>query len=89
MMIRRAATPCDGQHRAPGEYSTGHIPAAVNIPVDIIAKEPPTTDTSALIIVYCRSGMRSASAKALLDEIGYLRDVNSGGISRWTGDLEK
>ena len=73
----------------PEEYSTGHIPTAVNIPVDLIAGEPPTTDTSALIIVYCRSGMRSARAKAFLDNLGYRRVVDFGGIVRLTGDFEK
>jgi 3-mercaptopyruvate sulfurtransferase SseA len=48
--------------RTPAEYASGHIPTAVNIPNTEIAARPPTEDTSALIIVYCRSGARSASA---------------------------
>ena len=48
--------------RTPREYRSGAIPTAVNIPVDAIAANPPTDDTSARIIVYCLSGSRSAAA---------------------------
>jgi phage shock protein E len=48
--------------RTQDEYTDGHIPTAVNLPYDVIATNPPTTDTSALIIVYCASGRRSALA---------------------------
>lgn len=37
--------------RAPEEYAGGHIPTAVNLPVDSIATDPPTQDKAALIIV--------------------------------------
>jgi phage shock protein E len=69
------------------EYMGGHIPTAVNIPVDVIAEKPPTRDKAALLIVYCASGGRSArAAKALLD-LGYARVADFGAVSRWTGDL--
>ena len=66
------------------EYVSGHIPTAVNIPYDIIGEEPPTPDKAALIIVYCRSGNRSAQAKKTLDSLGYLDVVDFGAIGRWT-----
>ncbi len=73
--------------RTPEEYSAGHIPTAVNIPVSTIAKQLPTEDRKALIIVYCASGRRSSTAKATLDSLGFTRVVNFGPVSRWEGDL--
>ena len=73
--------------RTPAEYDSGHIPTAVNIPVTEIAEKPPTADTKALIIVYCRSGARSAAAAKTLTDLGYTRVVDFGGVSRWKGGL--
>lgn len=67
------------------EYVSGHIPSAVNIPYDVLADHLPTTDKSALIIVYCQSGGRAAKAAATLKELGYTRVVNFGSITRWKG----
>ena len=71
--------------RTPQEYQMGHIPTAVNIPYDLIAAQPPTSEKHALIIVYCESGRRSAKAKQSLDSLGYLRVIDFGGVSRWKG----
>ncbi|HET6486234.1 MAG TPA: rhodanese-like domain-containing protein [Spirochaetia bacterium] len=71
--------------RTPQEYNLGHVPTAMNIPYDVIAAQPPTSDKSALIIVYCESGGRSAKAKQSLDNLGYLRVIDFGGVSRWKG----
>ena len=72
--------------RTPEEYVPAHIPTAINIPVDKIDENPPTKDKDALIIVYCRSGARSARAKATLDEMGYTNVHNFGGIIDWSGE---
>ena len=73
--------------RSPEEYAAGHIPTAINIPVSQIGDRPPTDDRNALIVVYCASGARSARAAAVLDGLGYLRVVDFGSISRWTGSV--
>jgi phage shock protein E len=73
--------------RTPEEYLSGHIPTAINIPYDAMAARVPTPDRSQLIIVYCRTGGRAAAAKETLDSMGYLRVVNFGGISKWSGEL--
>jgi phage shock protein E len=75
--------------RTPEEYGFSHIPSAVNIPVSDIAKAPPTPDKEALIIVYCRSGARSATAKRTLDGLGYTNVVDFGSMSRWIGELDR
>ena len=56
--------------RTPQEFATGYIPTAVNIPVADIASHLPTKDKSALIVVYCRSGRRSAQSKTILEGLG-------------------
>ena len=73
--------------RTPQEFATGYIPTAVNIPVADIASHLPTKDKSAQIVVYCRSGRRSAQSKTILEGLGYTGVVDFGGISRWTGTL--
>jgi phage shock protein E len=76
--------------RTPTEYSQeGHIPAAINIPYDIIAERIPSPDKAELIIVYCKDGVRSAKAKQALDSLGYTRVVDFGAITRWSWDLNK
>lgn len=73
--------------RTPAEYASGHIPTAINIPVDRIGNPPPTGEKDVLIIVYCRSGNRSAAARKLLLDLGYTNVVDFGAVSRWEGDL--
>ena len=68
--------------RTPAEYETGHLPGAHNIDFDQIATR--ITEIAKAkdvpIIVYCRSGRRSALAKETLEQLGYLNVVNAGGI---------
>ena len=52
------------------EYDTGHVKDAINIPVDTI-DEKVELDKSKIIIVYCRSRKRSATAKQKLVDLGY------------------
>ena len=73
--------------RRPEEYESGHIRSAINIPVEELASRPPTERKDALIILYCRSGARSARAAAALEELGYRGVIDFGGLSRWPGPL--
>lgn len=65
--------------RTSGEFSTGHIQGSINIPVDKL-----TANLSRLkakdksIITCCASGMRSASAKSILQSKGYANVYNGG-----------
>jgi rhodanese-related sulfurtransferase len=74
--------------RTPGEFESGHIPTAENLPVSTIAENPPEVPADRLIVVYCRSGNRSARAARILQEQGYSRVVDFGGIYRWQGRLD-
>ena len=73
--------------RTPAEYESGHIPTAINIPVDVIGTRPPAEAKDALIIVNCRSGNRSATARKILVDLGYTNVVDFGAVSRWEGSL--
>ena len=66
------------------EFLLGHLPGALCIPVDAVGTEVPRrTDIArtALILVYCQSGARSARAVGVLRQLGYSRAVNGGGIA--------
>ena len=71
--------------RTPEEYKQVRIKGAKLIPVDQIqtraAKNLPDKDI--LILVYCASGARAASAVRLLRNMGYTNAVSFGGIMNW------
>lgn len=77
--------------RTPEEYQEGHIPGAVLLPYDRIAIQAAVVlpDKEKEIVVYCRSGRRSAIAAETLSKLGYMQVADFGGISRWKGQLEK
>jgi phage shock protein E len=68
--------------RSAEEYSTEHVPQAVNIPYTEIAGRisEVTEDKDALIYVYCRSGRRSGIARETLEAGGFTNVVNLGGL---------
>jgi phage shock protein E len=69
--------------RTPGEFAGGALPGAKNIPVDGLAGRLGEIDPKRPVIVYCRSGMRSSKAAAMLTERGYtVHDL--GAIGNWT-----
>lgn len=77
--------------RTKEEYEQGHIPGAILVPNETIDTEMPKelTDTKATILVYCRSGNRSAQASEKLAKMGYENVYDFGGINEWPYDIEK
>ena len=77
-----AADPVWIDVRTADEYNKGHVSQAVNIPYDELSEgiSALTTDKDASIYVYCRSGRRSGIAKETLENLGYTRVDNVGGI---------
>ncbi|ADN76850.1 Rhodanese domain protein [Ferrimonas balearica DSM 9799] len=68
--------------RTPGEFAAGHLPGAINIPLDQL---PGRLDElgdskSQPIVVYCRSGNRSGQALNWLSRQGYQQVQNGGGL---------
>ena len=77
--------------RTQEEYDQGHIPTAVLLPYDEVENGAARLlkDKGQEIIVYCRSGRRSAIAMEALQKLGYQQVDDFGGINRWQGALEK
>ena len=76
--------------REPGEFSSGHIKGAVNVPVGQISSRIATVcgDKTRDIYVYCQSGRRSRTAAQMLVGMGYKKVHNVlGGVSAWNGKL--
>jgi len=71
--------------RTEEEYDAGHITDAILVPNETIIDEQPELlpDLDAEILVYCRSGNRSAQATNKLLAIGYTNVVDFGGIIDW------
>jgi rhodanese-related sulfurtransferase len=72
--------------REPDEYKAGHIPGAVNIPRGLLESriEEQVPDRNTDLVVYCRSGVRSALASATLVKMGYKGVLNmDGGWKTW------
>jgi len=71
--------------RTQEEYDSGHIENAVLLPVTEISDKSKDilTDKDAKILVYCRSGNRSANAVKNLIEMGYTDVYDFGGINSW------
>jgi rhodanese-related sulfurtransferase len=72
--------------RTPEEFATGHVPGAVNIPVDAIDPfAPPLSGYSKEQPLYliCRSGRRSATAAEQLAAAGFPARNVLGGTLAW------
>ncbi len=75
--------------REPEEFKSGHIPRALNLPLSMLStrlgelqkyKDKP-------VVLYCRSGQRSARAAMLLRRSGFNTVHNlHGGILAWQKD---
>jgi rhodanese-related sulfurtransferase len=65
--------------RTPGEFQSGHIKGAVNIPLQSLAQQLSKIKKDKPVITCCASGMRSASAKSILKSKGYGEVYNGGG----------
>lgn len=71
--------------RTPGEFAEGHVRGAINIANETIGSSKVTAlpDLDATILVYCRSGARSAQASKKLVALGYTGVLDFGGIINW------
>jgi rhodanese-related sulfurtransferase len=74
--------------REPAEYEVGRLPGAINLPRGVvefrIGEHPAFSDPSNPVVVYCKTGGRSALATLNLQRIGYTNMVSmSGGFEAW------
>jgi len=70
--------------RSPGEFNSGYLPTAINIPLDQIETALPrrVKDKKQVLLLHCQSGMRSSMAKQKLKGIGYTNVFNLGSYGR-------
>lgn len=83
--------------REPGEFATAHISGAIPIPRGVLefqveanpaiacVTEPALAVREQPIVLYCRTGGRSALAAESLQKLGFTRVRSlAGGITAWT-----
>ncbi|MFF7453169.1 rhodanese-like domain-containing protein [Kitasatospora sp. NPDC008115] len=72
--------------RTPGEYAAGHVPGALNIPLDKLDQALPALRTAAArgeLLIVCASGNRSGKACESLAAAGIPAATLVGGTSAW------
>ena len=76
--------------RTEAEYKSGHIKGAVLLPLDRLEAEAESVlpDKNAEILIYCRSGRRSAEAGEIMSALGYKNIADFGGILLWPYETE-
>lgn len=74
------------------EVEEGKIPKALNIDIlnpNEFMSEIEKLDKSLHYFVYCKAGMRSAQACAIMQQLGFDHTYNlDGGFSQWSGAVE-
>lgn len=75
--------------REPHEYDIAKIEGTTLIPLGQLAQRVDELDSTADIVVHCKSGVRSGKAQKLLSDMGFSRVTNlAGGILRWADDVD-
>lgn len=71
--------------RTPEEFGSGHVDGALNVPVGELEAKLATfpAKKNQNVLVYCRSGRRSAKAAMILTKAGFTKVYGLGGMSNW------
>lgn len=71
--------------RQPEEYSAGHIPEALNIPVDQLATRTEELKNFSKIFIHCKRGGRAKTAYETLSKLGLnnLVCIHDAGMDMW------
>ncbi|ROQ94006.1 rhodanese-related sulfurtransferase [Streptomyces sp. 2132.2] len=75
--------------RTPAEFASGHLPDAVNVPLDRIGRAlPELREAAALkpLLVVCASGARAQNAVATLASHGVEASYLTGGTTAWAAE---
>lgn len=74
------------------EYDAGHISGLLSVPLQSLETAAPAVlkNKNDVILVYCRTGIRSARASKKLADAGYknIYDIQ-GGITQWPYEITK
>lgn len=70
--------------RTPTEFDAGHLDGARNLPLgDLPTRLTELEPKSEWVVVYCRSGARSAQAAGILVDAGFSQVFDLGPMSAW------
>lgn len=75
--------------RTPGEYASGHLPGAYNVPLDRLDDALPALESAGEkggLVLVCASGARSATARDRLAGQGIGAASLKGGTEAWARD---
>ena len=75
--------------RSQEEFDSVHIRNAILLPGNRLRDEAADTilNKDQIILVYCRTGIRSEIAAKELIDMGYTKVFDFGGINDWTGEI--
>ncbi|WP_328869534.1 rhodanese-like domain-containing protein [Streptomyces sp. NBC_00287] len=72
--------------RTPGEYASGHLPGALNLPLDRLRGALPELRQAPELLVVCASGARSENACRILAAEGIPAATLAGGTAAWAAE---
>ncbi len=70
--------------RTAAEFNAGHIAGAINVPLSNLSQSQ--RDIGSLektVVLYCRSGSRSRSARGILERMGFKKILDLGPMNNW------
>jgi phage shock protein E len=74
--------------RTDSEFMDGHIPGAINIPLDELDARSDEVPEDQPVVVVCAHGMRSVSGSEILTRSGHTQVYNlQGGTAAWEARL--
>jgi rhodanese-related sulfurtransferase len=75
--------------REPHEYALSDLPGSIKVPLGTLPRSLEKIPKDRELVVYCRSGARSANAVQFLQQVGYEKAVNlAGGVNAWAERID-
>lgn len=77
--------------RSAEEYNEGHLPFAINMPIDSFDKDYKNIDgfKDKDVVLYCNTGKKSGKAADILVNNGFTKVYNADGVKQFKYDLVK
>lgn len=90
---REDAAPTIVDVRSPDEYAAGHVPEALNIPIDELAARSAEIPQTRPVVTYCNmyhpGSSRGERAADLLESLGFRARALNGGYPAWLNATDK